>query len=530
MALPAEHAPTRLPSYPALERTAVIGFNQPVKLANAVNDDTKLMLARQAAFPCWASTFGRNSEIGGVCYISDSDSLSLSGTATPSCEYTFGPHSFTVLNGTVPATPTVLGTAGDAFDYFPLGLDKSLGNLPFAPQFLGNTFGVVAYDAEGTVLPAGATCTVHLETWLAPGQTRETSFSITLLAAQTGAALIIPASTTSDVTQWSRVMRLTIDYATPEVPPKTVGVALVNGANALSYATSVAHAGTLTSSGNSSRSFRPLVGPAEFVVSRIPYEATRVTACSCLLTNVTQILNKSGTVIAGRLNPSTTNPFAADETSLMSLHPAEKAWLPLETGLYTYCPPSTDLADFWDYCISENLPNTAVFKYHPVYRLDNDSLVNVAIMNAGVASNFGVTVTTHLEFRTTSALFQLALSGYTLETLHVAQLALASAGFFFENPEHNSVLGKVVMGIKKLAPFVEPAVAMLKSTPYGQAAAAAYNAGRAFVKTAARPPAKIAVKAGPQKQVTTTVRGIGLVPKPPARGRSRKAASAKRKK
>jgi hypothetical protein len=496
-----------------LERTAVIGFNQPVKLANAVNDDTKLMLARQAAFPCWASTFGRASEIAGVCYVSDSDSVALSSGATLSCEYEFGPHSFHVVNGTSGATIETVGAAGDLYDHFPLGSDRQQGLLPFAPRFLGGSSAVVVYDADGTPLPAGVTIIVHLQTWFAPGQSRETTVSVVLPASFTGAAVITPPATSSDICEWVRPMRVTLNFTTSSNAPLKMGVGLFVGANALAYAPSAVTAGALTSSGNTQRSFRPIVGPAEFGVSRIPYEATRVTACSCLLTNVTQILNKSGTVIAGRLNPNTTNPFAADETALMSLHPAEKAWLPLETGLYTYCPPSTDLANFWDYSLAQTFVDSTTMEWYPVYRLDNDSLVNIAIMNAGVASNFGVTVTTHLEYRTTSALFQLALSGYTLETLHVAQLALASAGFFFENPEHNSVLSKVVMGIKKLAPFVEPAVSMLKATPYGQAAAAAYNAGRAFVKTAARPPTKLPVKAGPQKQVTTSLRGIGLVPK-----------------
>lgn len=511
LALPAEFAPTRLPSYPALERTAVVGFNQPSKL-NLVggSDDVKVMLSRQAAFPVWASSAGTGLDIASTSYRSDNDST---GTGVYA-EYDFT-DKWCVLDGPSAAITDTLGRVGAAFGAaYPVGLDASLGPIPFAYQPLGLGAQWVLACGNGYTVPAGLTLTakLYLQEWVSPGTTQPAFQTFTIAAGQTssnfGTAMLI----NNDDVRWLRPRKLTISLSASGVLPEyfTFNLCTATSASTPAFTATPGTPGTVTAEGNA-RAFRPMCGAAEFDVSSVPYESTRVTACSLLVTNVTQVLNKNGTIIAGRLNPRTVNPFTVLSSGLMSLHPAEKAWLPMETGLYTYCPPSTDLVAFWDYAALQTDDLWQGTVAYPCYRLDNDSLVNVAYLQAGTASNMALTATTHLEFRTTSALFQVALSGYTLETLHVAQLALAAAGFFFENPEHKPVLQKIVAGIRKLEPFVTPAMEVLKMTPYGNAARMAYNVGRAVVKTAAGPPRKVPVRAGPQKVSTTSAAKSGIV-------------------
>lgn len=505
LALPAEFAPTRLPSYPALERTAVIGFNQPVRQDLGATDDYKIMLARQAAYPAWASSLGNNFEISSLEYRCDPNNVGTSYNA----DYTFSPGSFVVRNGPEAGSSTVLAQTGSAADVYPVGFDGSLGGLPF-------TWTPLAYDHVFVVhfgMPLGVDVTVSLELeyWKSPGEVTVETIAISGVAGNYAAYRTYTALLQDDTAQWIRPSKLSLlqgGVGTLVIQPQFVKVYIVNcTANASVGNLSTVPVVVAGNAANSSRAFRPIVGPAEFSSSVIPYESTRVTACSLLMTNTTQVLSKNGAMIAGRVNPRTIDPFRATETNLMSLHPAEKAWLPMETGYYTYCPPSTDLMFFWDY-VRADAENARV----PVYRLDNDSLVNLAVgQSTNAVSNFAVTVTTHLEFRTTSALFQLALSGYTLESLHVAQLALATAGFFFENPEHTSVLSKVIAGIRKLEPFVTPLMPQVKALPrIGRAAAAAYNVARAVVRASDQGPRKLAVKAGPQRVATTSLRGSGV--------------------
>lgn len=507
LALPAEHAPDRLPSYPALERTAVVGFNQPARLGLGAANDVKIMLARQAAFPCWASTSGRTAEIAGVDFYSD---LNTAGTAAVE-DFAFTAQNFRPVSGPAISSPDRPGYSGDIWDNYPVGFDAKTGLTPFAPRFHGTTCVIVAATAGGYAVPSDMTVQVQMETWVSPGETLLSTYSNIILTGNRSTQVVsFPATSFSDDASWLRPRSVSVAFAAATICPPQMVISVIVGATTLTHVPSTTTVGTTTSSGNSIGSFRPIVGPAEFTVSQIPYESTRTTAVSVLATNVTQVLNKNGTIIAGRISPGTNNPFLTNEAELMSLHPAEKAWLPLETGLYTYCPPSTDLAEFWDYTLTPAYGGTEC----AVYRLDNTSLVNVALLQSvGTTSNMALTVTTHLEFRTTSALFQIALSGYTLETLHVAQLALAAAGFFFENPEHDPVIHKIIRGVKRLEPFVAPAMKIIGNTPYAKAAQTALKTGKAVVTmVSGGGKSKVPVKAGPQKVKPTSAAASGIVP------------------
>jgi len=185
----------------------------------------------------------------------------------------------------------------------------------------------------------------------------------------------------------------------------------------------------------------PWAPPSEFATTPLPYYATRTTAAAALFTNVSKVQNKEGTIQAGRLNPKATNIWSAAKSALTNLHPSEKQLLGLETGFYTFCPPSTDLASFWDYTLSTAQGASAA----PMVRLDNDSLANLFFFDDPDGStSLAVNVDYHIEFRTTSALWPIGLSAMSLESLHAAQLSLVEVGFFFPNETHEELKKKVV--------------------------------------------------------------------------------------
>lgn len=441
IALPAEYSPQRFPSFPALERTALMGFTQPATMDVPVGQDTKVMLARQAAYPLW----GQLSATG--------ESYSVTwGCPSPQTSQAFGSRDLVVLDqvtaarvGNSTATTTLPGVSGTttAFTWPIVGEDYMSSPNPFV--YLPEGFAAHVIVNFSTAAPAGGTATITIEEWQTPGQCSATAVTATLSTGNLGCAAVIAASSVTP--RWLRPIN--IDFAAGaawaggSIP--TVSVTIVVYAGAGVYTASTTNYGTVTVTPAAVRSMLPVVYPAEFVNSQLPWMSTRLTAAAALFTNVTQVLNKGGTVLAGRVNPATFNPWKVSKSVINGLHPAEKAFMPLETGLYTYCPPSTDMSEFWDY----SLNTTAGAAATPVYRLDNAAMVNVAFFTPGsVAEALAINCSWHLEFRTSSALFQVGMSAVTLESLHQAQLALARVGFFFENPNHVMILQKVIQAVQ----------------------------------------------------------------------------------
>lgn len=447
IALPHEFAPERFPSFPALERTALMSFCQPASLDIPVGVSTKMALARQAAWPVWASQpfTGQGYAVQYVSRGFNSDAT----TASRFVQIEQLTNSFVSAIGTSTTRPSFSVAPGYPHAYPPIGVDsRAQGPEWFYKPAGFDCMAVAVFGPNAGVMNASFTW----ERWESPGEVYALSSNVTGNPLTTGLASNCPFQ--GDV--WVRVVSLEL---TSETNSSQCNILLCAACGSLTYTPDAINGGAVVTSGRIGNCFLPLVAASEFANSRIPWAATRTTAAACLCTNVSQVLNKAGTVLGGRLPPNTVNMWAATESILNTLHPAEKAWLPLETGFYTYCPPSTDLSDFWDY----STPSSAykgVGGPPPVYRLDNDALVNVWFFRPGaVAESLAITVDWHLEFRTTSALFQVALCGMTLETLHQAQIVLSSVGFFFENPNHKDILNKVVNMAKRFGPAIMQGIA-----------------------------------------------------------------------
>lgn len=461
MALPHEFAPARFPSFPALERTAVMGFNVPATYSlktHPLNGNVhRGMLTRQASYPLWLDE--DNTAPWAFTLIFADDIARIVGGAgapmdTPLSSWYVGAvaRSLTVP-GTSLAVAPQCGTPV-------VGLDNATGPAIwfYAPK--DGTICITTTIVLGGAYTTDPQLVVTLEKWEAPGQVTESNqVYLTWVSTATSMyAKIIPTAS-----GWYRFSRLQATASTATSATATFMNYSVVVTNSPMVAV-VAPTATLSPDFNVGadlgvRSLMPFTKPPEFANSRLPYSSTRTTAASVLFTNVTKVLNKEGTVLGGRLNPATSNVFNFEATDLATLHPAEKQLLGLETGFYTFCPPSTDLAHFWDYTLTVANDFRPTI---PLYRLDNDSLVNCFVFDDPDGStNLAVNLDWHLEFRTTSALWQIALSTVPLEVLHQAQLALVSAGFFFQNETHEAVLKKVLPVLKSAASSLMPALASM---------------------------------------------------------------------
>lgn len=456
IALPHEYEPERFPSFPALERTAKLGFNQPATIDVPTSNTSKLALFRQAAYPVWGQRTLTGSDAYTVTWTTGSAMGNNSGATQD--EYT------AIYEGSVShwgnvnraATTTYPGLAGSVtspnfFPYSFMAMDASTGTLPWAYIPKGCRF---SWCVSAPAMSAAIGHVVNYDIWTSPGEVKSSSFAVAGNGSNLGNST---ANGTATADIWVRPRTHYLQCTGTVLDLKFYTTLLVSIGTA-SWASSLTDAGTWTVAGGTSTLFYPLVAPSEFANSQLPWYSTRVTASALLCTNVTTVLNKGGTVLAGRVSPQVMDPWSVTNTYVNLLHPAEKAFLPLETGLYTYCPPSTDMANFWDY----TLPTGTGAASAPVHRLDNDSMVNfVFLTSPAAAETMALNVDWHIEFRTSSALFDVGMSAVTLETLHQAQIVLATAGFFFENPDHKKILNAVQQAIREVGPpllsYVNPA-------------------------------------------------------------------------
>lgn len=512
IALPHEFAPMRFPSFPALERTALMGFSQPTTLALPANTATRALVFRQAAFPVWADR-SLNAKSYTVAYASD-----VTLTPGTGVQATYRPiqQPWAVQLGSHLATnqtPAVTGTTSPDF-YAPVGQDLTSGNIPFVYVPNGWSWTWVAAGV-GSPFTNSTTVNVTNEYWSSPGECYVyTTAAITITAGHKSGAV---TTVNNGNGFWVRPVSFTLTSAAQQEPPNMY-VSLVVSTGAATFTGSISNAGSVAVAAGAVTGLVPLVVSSEYSNSTIPWMATRTTAVSFLGTNVTQVLNKGGTVLAGRMNPETYNAWAISSSTVSGLHPAEKAYLPLETGVYTYVPPSTDLATFHDY--TSMVPGTSLGSGNatsvPLFLLNNDALYHIMFITAsGADETLACTVDWHVEFRTSSALFQIGLSTMTLETLHQAQISLAEVGYFFENINHKALLTKVTNAAKKYG----PAVAMAAKSVLPPQARAAMAVGQAILSS--RPSTAMP---------TTTAKASGILPKKaPGAGKQKQQKKKKHK-
>jgi hypothetical protein len=460
ISLPHEYAPMRYPSFPALERTAVMSFNVPKALSFPTGATSmKGALFRQAAFPFWCeqtvSSFGQMTTYAALDY----NGATNIGVSTPVTFLLSEPSSCSI--GSRIASTTDVGMSGNMpqpWEHPLLGVHDTHA-YTYVPA--GSVYSFI-FSVASKTSAANLACSLSYEVWTTKSaQVPLETTSVVITDTELGAR---STQFTAAYNFWMRPISMCLrSTAAIAIGEAQVDVFVSSATSTFTPSTSTRGLVTLTSA--PAILFVPFAGPPEFDVTERPWRDTRTTASALLLTNVTKVLNKEGTVLAGRLQNISDGAWTFTADTLAQLHPAEKAMLALETGFYTYCPPSTDLSSFYDHTYSNAVFAGSLFSSTqptiPVFNLDNDSYANCFVLtdsDAATPSTFAANVDWHIEFRNNSTLFPIGMSGITLEAFHQAILNLVSHGFFFCNNKHKSALAKIFAAGRKVAPM---AVGML---------------------------------------------------------------------
>jgi hypothetical protein len=263
----------------------------------------------------------------------------------------------------------------------------------------------------------------------------------------------------------------------------------------------------------------------EYYNSIAPFQSTRLNSSALLLTNVTKVLNKEGTVQSSRLlfNPHAGRTFHhADVIGVSTSNPDTRYFGALEKGAYTFTAPDQESLKFVtpyrsvfvnDTGTSDGniIPLTFV-PTRPVERplLDLEAKYYNCIICSDLDSSddtqLAMTLDTHWEFRTISTLYTLDYSRMPMEVYHAAMLAVVKAGFFYENNNHTAILRMLSTGVRYAAPMLNyyaPLIGMgVKAAKYG-----ATKAHTAFKSHQAK---KSQQKKGHQKKEKGNMRQKGL--------------------
>lgn len=461
IALPHDFVPQRYPSFPALERTSVLGFNTPGGYSPPAGATSwRAALHRQATFPLWIDQ-GLSNQLQYTGYdVTDVTTQDAIGTSTSS--YLVNNRVNTAYNindGIITSnSPSMSGEIAPPY-VFPLLGRLGGSDYTYVPANYKYRFLITTVVAGGNTL--AYTVAVVFDTWV-EGQKvgSQTTATFTWAAGKMSAA---STPITLGLNTWIKPRSVLIYAAagTPTNAPSAMTVGIMSGSGNWVFTDSSTSAGTMSAVSTVTTAFVPFAPPPDFAVTYRPWFDTRVTAVSALFTNVTKVMNKEGTVLAGRLRHTAGDAWNFSASSLSILHPAEKAMLPLESGLYTYCPPAGDLASFYNFAITlEDAPFLLTIGSgisFPAMSLESNSYVNCMVFtdsDSSTATSLAINVDWHIEFRNNSTLFPVALSAITLESYHQALLHLAAHGFFFSNEEHKSLLSKIIAFGKKMAPSI----------------------------------------------------------------------------
>lgn len=240
----------------------------------------------------------------------------------------------------------------------------------------------------------------------------------------------------------------------------------------------LSRSGAHTPSGSPPTSFRCLSLPAtpinpEYYNSIAPFQSTRLNASALLLTNVTKVLNKEGTVQSSRLlfNPSAGKTFHnADVVGVSTSNPDTRYFGALEKGAYTFSAPDQESLKFVTPYQTVTVNDTGSAdgnvipltltptKYVERAVLDLEAKYYNCVICTDLDSTddtqLAMTLDTHWEFRTISTLYTLDYSRMPMEVYHAAMLAVVKAGFFYENNSHTKILRMLSTGVRYAAPMI----------------------------------------------------------------------------
>jgi hypothetical protein len=406
--LPKESPPLRLPVQTGNERTAVLSLEATNSVFfDAVNAGTiYALLVRHSLIPFWVSgtfsaaqvNYPSNTTVvlgSGVYW----NNLPLDGTPTAVAGSLPSWLGATTVNNTIPVGQDTHLEAD--FFYVPPGATSFISVFFSATQ--GGTFGVQLYR------------------WQGPDNEQLVN---TLTNGIGGTSLIL--YTASLAGGWYR-------YANAET-------SFASATTSTSFAVGWITGGTIGGLTGTLSGMWPFNIPVEFVsTTSYPWTDTRTNSAAVLLTNVTEVLGKQGTVLGARL-VAQDNYWVPQASIINSRAPNEKYFSALEHGCYTYSSPSPESQ------IYQRSFRQAGAAQYPLVLLDQLGYANQLVLSDNNTAPYGqmaVTANWMVEFRTTSVLFPSAACVTPLEEVHRAYVAVGMMPCFMMNDTHRSLLGMI---------------------------------------------------------------------------------------
>lgn len=504
MALPHENRAQRLPIVPVTQTSTVeLMSDTTIGVGDGVASAKRFVLFRDPCYPLWGDIVLKDTGI----YLYHSNQWQIPGTVNTVLEV----PSVSFLS--VQAAPTALldgvtFAAGVLADRYPVcKVDgKECMYVPSTAVFVlriagsVNQFGkIIAVDFEYMYNGEWRNCSLQLE-----GNNGGFVFSSVPFASTPLQGLVLDGVAPGGYVRCTRVR--TLDPA----PVAEINPILQYGVGVGTFLD--LGAGAWRTIGTSTM-LMPVFKPPEYENSTVPYAAVRATATAALFTNVTAALSKEGTILAGRLRPSAVEPDAFTVANINSVHPRLRYYGPLEKGLYTFTTPTSQ-----DSVLSERVlaigctdASRTFDKTRPAFSVDRSGYYNAFILTDTASNTAGTMIAaslyTHLEFESTSSLFQPGVSTYTLEQLHAAEVALLQFGHFHENPLHwAAIRAAATAALRVVGPMVAPyvqqygasllnkGVAYLKGKPAGDR-----TMPQASLRAPPAPKKRMRIKAAPPK-------------------------------
>lgn len=454
--LPSYQTPIRIPTYPNVERTAVLPFRStasavvPESIAGGVPaigyTDFAFMFCGAPAVPAWRTY--------AVTAIVDTSFATLTDTPA-SLPTTAG--SFWLTSGQSAAGAaagnglpiTLLATS------LPIGMigGDSYAYLPPTPSAAANA-GIVRYVkvslTGGNIVSGNLVATVRW--WAKADETIVEHISL----APSGTSMFIGRSANAEYGTFAfgRLESVTvgsqaINWTAPSQLSFLMGWATTTDIRAFTG---------IAASGVSSVMLPLLAAQPQSAVSTVPWSDTKLTACSALISNVTKVMNKEGTVNCARINVNqgpygqVVAAFCPTDTTMISVHPSMRYFGPLENGLYTFLPHSAETAEFFD---TTGGGLEYPFQVRPSMDLTRFEYANVVLIkdpDATTPTNLAITLDMHVEFRTSSTIFPIAVAATGLDAYHQATAAVARICPFWENIIH---VPSVLSALSALLPVAE---------------------------------------------------------------------------
>lgn len=472
IAAPSEDKPTRLPTFPNLERTAVLGFTTTGTVTVGTEDYTQVpgqfLAVRDPGYPVWVN---RPVVSSGVYSLYSSNTFSarvITGTETIAMRpfatdaYSNDTLSFTGMLNIDYYKHPVVHIGGVSYMLVGCGPDTGI------PAFLE------IFAAVGTAVNiTGASITVDAYTFADGVRTLVLPSVGTRRDAVTPASPIVSFcyNLPSNVFAY-RVTSATIAYATAAtwtLNRISWGTSCTPPFTGVTYGTTTVLTAPTEAPTSASwlYSILPLCPPPEVEASSVPWQDVRCNAAAVLFTNVSRVLNKEGTAAGARVSTATFPAFTPSLwNGFSAVHPEDRYFGALENGLYTFTLPDAGSEVFrsvhhglFDIVTipSGTIPNTALCLTVDPTLWKYANCVALTDIDNTAATTLAYSLFRHTEFRTTSVLFDTGVAPYTLESYHSSQMALSKMGVFHENPVHLAAIANAAAtAVRALWPVLRP--------------------------------------------------------------------------